>query len=209
MDDITIIEEFVDRSVQQQEILLATPKLRAETIGGANQLLSKTEGIIATTHLNSDPRNVLVKWKSSYWKSINQLMLGKNFIPVTRHKDVFYNYQYRPTPKGYELRCASAIELWRDWWRHRSRSQGLGIPMEMLVWTRESWYPIRDVICSNGSLYIKALGNELAIYGSDILIWLEKVEQSAAEQPSNEPQTFASDSARYNATLRRRFNLRG
>jgi hypothetical protein len=42
-----------------------------------------------------------------------------------------------------------------------------------------TWYPIRDIICSHGTLYIKTIGDEVVIYGADMLIWEQKVEEAS------------------------------
>jgi hypothetical protein len=48
--------------------------------------------------------------------------------------------------------------------------------LELLIRKRDSWYPIRDLIISNGLLYIKTLGSEIALDSDDLVTWLSKVD---------------------------------
>ncbi|MEJ1935224.1 hypothetical protein WDZ92_33935, partial [Nostoc sp. NIES-2111] len=85
-----------------------------------------------------------------------------------------YRYKYCEIPKGYQMHCMKSVHLWRSWWKYRKNKSQLGIPLDLLIRNRNSWYPIRDLIISDGLLYIKTLGSEIAVHSNDLLIWLSK-----------------------------------
>ncbi|MBD2739341.1 hypothetical protein H6H03_36720 [Nostoc paludosum FACHB-159] len=90
----------------------------------------------------------------------------------------FYQYEYCEIPKGYHMQCTKSVLLWRAWWKYRKYTSRPGIPLELLIRTRDSWYPIRDLIISDGLLYIKTLGSEIALDSNDLVTWLNKIEVS-------------------------------
>lgn len=181
MNDLALIQTFVQSFIQGKEVLLSNPSLRIEPAFGTTQLFTKKEGLIATAKLTEKPRSVLVKQKSSYWELIHQAMLGESCFPI-RQMDGLYTYQYRTIPDGYQMNCTSAMELiQRTWWRGRDR--GLGISMDVLILTRGTWYPARDLDLNprNEAIYIKTLGGELTLCGSDIVVWLKKIKQNSSD----------------------------
>lgn len=74
------------------------------------------------------------------------------------------------------MQCTKSVVLWRAWWKYRKNILRLGILSDLLIKTRDSWYPIRDLTISDGLLYIKTLGNEIEIHADDLVIWLSKIE---------------------------------
>lgn len=180
MDDLTLIEAFIAGSIQGEVVLLSNPNLRSEPIFDTVQLLAKKEGIIAIARPRQEPRSTLVKQKSFYREEIHQAMLAKGFLPIgTTEKDGFNNYQHYPVPNGYQLHYTNALQLWGVWWERKSRSR-LGIPMDLLIFNQGSWSPFRDLMCSDGTLYLKTLGRELILHGSDMVVWLKKLEEDAS-----------------------------
>lgn len=182
MDDLTLIQTFVQSFIQGEAILVSNPNLRIEPTFGTIQLLAKKEGLIATAKLADKPRSVLVKQKSSHWEPIHQTMLGESYFPV-RQTDGLDTYQHRTIPEGYQMNYTRAIELLqRTWWRsHDVRGRRLGISMDVLILTRGTWYPARDLDLNsrNGAVYIKTLGGELTLHSWEMVIWLRKKKQDS------------------------------
>jgi len=183
MDDLTLIEAFIAGFIQGEVVLLSNPNLRSEPIFNTVQLLAKKEGIIAIA-TSQEPRSALVKRDSFYQAEIHQIMSAKSFLPIgTTEKDGFDNYQHCPVPNGYQLHYTNALQLWGVWWGRKSRRR-LGIPMDLLILNQGSWSPFRDLICSDGILYLKTLGRELILHGADMVVWLKKLEE---ETPVSKP----------------------
>jgi len=181
IDDMALIQAFVQNFIQGQAILLSNSKLKAEPVGDTIQLTAKTEGLIVKAKLADKRRSAFVKRSSTYWELIHQAMLENSFFPIEQlDKDGLYHYQHHPIPENYQMHCTQAIELWKVWWGLRNRNYSPSIPMDYIILRRGTWYPIRDIICSRGSLYIKTIGDEDVIFGTDMLIWGKKGEEASS-----------------------------
>jgi hypothetical protein len=187
MNDLALIQAFVQSFVQGKAVLLSNPNLRVEPAFDTTQLLAKKEGLIATAKLTDKPRSVLVKQKSSHWELIHRVMLGESCFPI-RQMDGFYTYQYRTVPEGYQMNCTSAMDLFqRFWWSRSSHNYHFGIPMDLLILAWEAWYPIRDLHLEprnemhHEMLYVKTLRGEVALHGSDIVVWLKKIKENSSD----------------------------
>jgi hypothetical protein len=177
LSNADLIHEFVKNSIQKQEVWLANPYLKAETVYKSNQILAKTEGVIATAQLTKTPPEFLIKATSSYWDLINEVLANNSYI-LTGEIDSrsCYCYQYCQLPQGYRMNCTKSVLLWRTWWKYRKYALQRGIPLELLIRKRGSWYPIKDLIISDGLLYIKTLGSEIEVDSDDLVIWLNKID---------------------------------
>ncbi|NDJ22524.1 hypothetical protein GS682_12955 [Nostoc sp. B(2019)] len=177
LSNLDLIREFVQNSIQKKDILLSNPALTAQTVYKLNQLTAKTEGVIATAQLSHKIPEFSIHANSSHWESINQVLAESSYLLKGEvNSRGFYQYQYCEVPKGYQMQCTKSVLLWRAWWKYRKYALRPGIPLELLIRTRDSWYPIRDLIISDGLLYIKTLGNEIALSSDDLVTWLSKVD---------------------------------
>ncbi|UKO98402.1 hypothetical protein [Nostoc sp. UHCC 0870] len=177
LSNLDLLREFVDQSIQKKEVLLANASLQAQTAYKSNQVIAKAEGVIATAQLTQKTLEFSIKSTSSYWELMNEALADYSYILTGQMDERYcYQYQYCPLPKGYRMHCTKSVYLWRAWWRFRKNKLQLGIPMDLLIRTRSSWYPIRDLIISDGLLYIKTLGSEIAVHSNDLIIWLSKAE---------------------------------
>jgi hypothetical protein len=177
LSNLDLIREFVQDSIQKKDILLSNPSLTAQTVYKINQLTAKTEGVIATAQLSNKIPKFLIHANSSHWELLNQVLAESNYLLKGEVDNRgFYQYQYYEVPKGYQMHCTKSVFLWRAWWKYRKYALRPGIPLELLIRTRESWYPIRDLIISDGLLYIKTLGSEIALDSNDLVTWLSKVD---------------------------------
>ncbi len=182
LDDPILIERFVQALVCGQPVLLSNPNLRAEDGFETYQLLSKTEGIIATIKLTQHPITVLVNGRSPYGELVHQAMIKQEFFPTASSaREGFYNYQSQTPPPGYRLNCTKAIALWRTWWiGNGHRTDQAGIELELLISHQGQWSKVQEIICTRGRLVIKILGGEVTLIGSAMLIWLQKVQSAGA-----------------------------
>lgn len=177
MDDLELIQAFVRGILQDQAVLLSNPSLKAESVFNTVQLSARPEGLIATTERSGDLRSILVKQSSPYWDLLHQTLIAESFFPIGEvNQDGFWRYRACQAPAGYQLHSTTGMELWRVWWSINKGRRSQVLPMDLLILRRGTWYPIRDIITSFGTLYLKTLGEEVAIHGSDILIWLKKAE---------------------------------
>ena len=177
LSDLDLVREFVSNSIQKKDILLANRSLAAQTVYNTNRLATKAEGVIATAQLNTTQTEFLILSNSSHWELLNQALPESNYLLKGNiDGSGFYHYKHCEIPKNYRLQCTKSVFLWRAWWKYRKNTLQLGIPLDILIQTRDSWYPIKDLSISNGILYVKTLGNEIEIYADDLVIWLNKIE---------------------------------
>lgn len=177
LSNLDLFREFVHQSIQKQDVLLANASLQAQTVYKSNQVIAKTEGIIATAQVNQTALEFSIKSTSSYWELMNEALADYSYILSGEMDERYcYRYQYCQLPAGYRMHCTKSVYLWRAWWKFRKNKLQLGIPLDLLIRTRSSWYPIRDLIISDGLLYIKTLGSEIAVHSNDLVIWLSKAE---------------------------------
>ncbi|MDJ0701938.1 MAG: hypothetical protein QNJ46_01545 [Leptolyngbyaceae cyanobacterium MO_188.B28] len=56
---------------------------------------------------------------------------------------------------------------------------------------KQKWYPIRTIVCDRGTLFIKTLIGEVALYRTDIAIWLERDDSGVGvKKPLGRQQTL-------------------
>lgn len=176
LSDLGLIQAFVKNSIEGQEVLLSNSSLRAEKIYDSNQLTAKAEGLLLTFKLTDQLPLFRLKGDTSYWESINQVLVFHHYLLMGKMDDRgFYQYQHVQLPKGYQGNCTKAVLLWRAWWRYRQRILKGGIPLEMLIRTRNTWYPIRNIECGHGLIYIQTLGQEIQLQSNDLIVWLGKI----------------------------------
>jgi len=177
LSNLDLIREFAQKSIQKKDVLLSNPALTGHTAYKTNQLIAKSEGVIAIAKLSNTICEFSISPKSSQWELINQGLGEYNYL-LKGEVDSrgFYEYQYCEVPKGYQMHCTKSVFLWRAWWKYRKYTLKQGIPLELLIRTQNSWYPIRDLTISDGLLYIKTLGSEIALDSDDLVTWLSKID---------------------------------
>lgn len=178
LSDPELIQAFVTLSIQQQDVLLSNPQLQAQQVGDCNQLVAKGEGLVLYVQVTEEPLLFWAKFRSSYWELINQELVLHQFMWV-RDVDArgFRPYQFVKLPQGYQIHCAPAGQVWRLWWKYKHHTVRHRLSLALLVRMRGTWYPIRDVECGNGFIYIHTLGSELQLGADDLLVWLSPEEQ--------------------------------
>lgn len=173
LTDKELIIEFVEYSLRKKQILLSNSALRAESVYDSNQMIAKNEGIILKMNFNGTIQEFLLKKNSCYWSLISEALVGYNFILTGKiDRFGFYSFQYDQIPQKYQVMCTKSVVLWKMWWKHRNNTRGKVIPLELLVRKRNSWYPVRDLVISQGLIYITTLGTELTIAQDDWVTWL-------------------------------------
>lgn len=187
LSNLELMRVFVYNSIQKQEVLLSNPFLTAQPVYQSNQVIAKIEGVIATAELAYTPSVFSINATSSYWEVMNEVLADYSYI-LTGEIDRrgFYEYRYCQVPNGYQMHSTKSVYLWRAWWKYRRSALQLGIPLELLIRTRDVWYPIRDLSISDGLLYVKTLGNEIAVHADDLVTWLSKIEPNRQNATSTE-----------------------
>lgn len=191
LDDIALIRQFVSG----EATLASNQNLRVESTFNGAQLLAKRSGLIATAKLSTGQVSAVVaKQSSEYWGVLHQVLQEYGFTPTaTAGQTGTMEYVRRSVPPGYHINYTEARLLWREWWTRNGRNWSRTMQLNVLIFIekRQQWYPIREIICHEGVLYIKTLVAEIAIAITDSLVWLSSIppESKEVESRSQPPQT--------------------
>lgn len=188
LQDEDIIESYIERSLQNQDVLLANQNLRAQSSLGGSHLFSKRDGLIAKFQTDEQGPKFNVKVGSPYWEPLSKTLANHSFAITDDIDHDFFTYQIVKIPSDYRLNCTKSVEFWRTWWRYRNRIRGMRFCLDLLVRVRHTWYPVKDLSVSNGMVYIKVLADEIVLHNDDLLFWLEKITQSSPSVSSIGPQ---------------------
>ncbi|NEP18123.1 MAG: hypothetical protein F6J97_14660 [Leptolyngbya sp. SIO4C1] len=91
----------------------------------------------------------------------------------------FLSYEFFRVPARYKLYGTPASSLWRTWWRYRNKSSYQLMSMDVVIRLRNTWYPVKEITISAGSLYVSTLSSEHICQPEDFIFWMVK------EQPSS------------------------
>ncbi|HEY9749219.1 MAG TPA: hypothetical protein V6C63_11105 [Allocoleopsis sp.] len=197
LDDIALIRQFV----KGETTLAANQNLRVESAFNALQLLVKRRGVIATAQLNDGKvRAILARAESEYWGLLHQVAQEHGLMPAdVQDQAGWMKYEGRPIPEGYQVNYTESRLLWKEWWVRSRQSPNRAIQLNLLIFVakRQQWYPIREIICHEGTLYIKTLVAELVLLANDSVVWLNQMVpagNAAPSEPSAPPQPAHSES---------------
>jgi hypothetical protein len=175
LDDVTLIQQFISG----EATLAANQKLRIEPAFNSVQLLAKRGGLIATTKRIGSRQTVLLRQASDYSTIVRQILRTRQFVPVLDAGDQpgFEQYRTDEIPVGYAANHTPAKAMWKEWWR-TARHSGQGLQMDILIFARDTWYPVRNIVCSQGVLFITTLVSEIALESHEQLSWLHRLSPS-------------------------------
>jgi hypothetical protein len=200
MDNAGLIYTFTESILSGKPVLLANADLRIEPIGSSLQLLSRTEGMIATAKLKSDPSEILVKETSEHWQALHSMFLERSLLP-TQPGPVpdFLRYEFANVPGGYDIHYTDGLLLLQGWWQRQQQEQPTG-PLGTLIWYGRTWHPVRDIQCDRGQLIVNTWGSQFTLQPADRTVWLLKQQQESdngwVEAPEIKPGlTITSSSA--------------
>jgi hypothetical protein len=179
--DIKVVNAFIEDSLKGREALAVSPRLRAETISGINQLICKSEGVLANASVRVPSPQFQIRLNTTYLDYLSQALAARCFIPcdsVDRSQppanDLFIAYELFQVPPGYRLYCTTAQKLWRIWWLDYKRETAQSVLASVFVRCRSTWYQLRDVAVSNQLIYVTTLGSEQVFHPDDLMFWLNK-----------------------------------
>jgi hypothetical protein len=193
LDDTVLIQQFI----HGHATLAANQSLRVEPAFNSLQLLAKRGGLLAMLQQNNGSFIVLLRQGSEYRNLIRHILLENSFLPQgTVQQSEFEQYQETQIPAGYNLHCTEARVLWKEWWTTTRNNNRNGIQTDLLIFTRNTWYPVRDITSGHSTLFLKTLANELIFEGNQEVIWLKRSAEAEQEKPEGERQSFEPVSVR-------------
>ncbi len=180
MDNATLIRSFVESVVVGKSTLVANSELRIEPIGDTLQLWAKQEGMVSSARPAQKTASVILKDKTHYWPTLHNTLLENSFLPThPAPSKGFYQYELAKVPPHYEVNYTDGLLLLQAWWQYQQQADRSGL-LGMLVWHSRTWYPIRNIDCTQGTLSILSWGNEISVQPSERVVWLLKVEPIAS-----------------------------
>ncbi|MEM7065102.1 MAG: hypothetical protein AAF572_18330 [Cyanobacteria bacterium P01_B01_bin.77] len=179
VDNITLIKQFL----KGEESLLANRELRLEKALDETQLLTNQGILLAKGRFSASLPNVVVRLGSDYWALINQLALEAHFIPfqiaqARLEKATFVQYDRHNVPDGYQIHCQEASTFWKTWWINYRKLQ----LMDMLLLCNKRWYPVNQMLCDTGTIYVKTWRGEHVLSLADTVVWLDRNTQEQRRQ---------------------------
>jgi hypothetical protein len=176
MDNATLIRSFVESVVAGKNALMSNAELRIEPIGDTLQLWAKQEGMVSSARPIRKTASVILKDKTHYWPTLHNTLLENSFLPThPAPSKGFYQYEFAKVPPSYEVNYTDGLLLLQAWWQYRQQEDRSGL-LGMLVWHGRTWYPVRNIDCTQGTLSILSWGNEISVQPSERVVWLLKVE---------------------------------
>ena len=178
-EDLDLIKAFTQAFIQQQPVLLATPRLSASSGGRATTLTAKAEGIVINVMPVKDKLTAIVRQNSAYSELIRHVLIENSFFPVSYRTNGTCYYQHRAIPEQCQIYYTRAEALWEAWHGKivgDSQSKGL-LPQakprreNIIVLRRGSWYHIQQLMLNNEGMRIKTVGGEIFITPEDSLVW--------------------------------------
>lgn len=185
LDNITLIKKFL----KGEGSLLANRELRLEKALAETQLLTTQGILLAKGRLTERQPHIVIRLNSNYWDLLNHLTIEAGFIPFQINQerargDIFAQYDLHNVPTGYQLHCQEATVFWKTWWvNHRSLEL-----MDMLLLCNKRWYPINQMVCDTGTIYVKTWRGEQVLSLADTVVWLDRQIQQQQKQRGTRPK---------------------
>ncbi len=180
IDNISLIKKFL----KGEDTLLANRDLRIEKALEEVQLLTTQGILLAKGRFTAKNPNVILRLRSDYWQVLHQLALEASFIPLNLANDqltsaAFAKYDYHSVPAGYQIHCQEASAFWKTWWVNHRKQQ----MMDMLLFCHQRWYPVKQMLCDTGTIYVKTWRGEQTLALSDVVVWLDRNAQDYRQRP--------------------------
>ncbi|MGD1853310.1 MAG: hypothetical protein ACFB2W_03585 [Leptolyngbyaceae cyanobacterium] len=171
VDNITLIDAFL----KGDDSLLANREMRVEKVRDETQLLTTQGILLAKGRIKSRLPSIVVRLQSDYWELIHQLALKASLIPLQiqqaqLEKAAFAQYDYHSVPAGYQIHCQEASAFWKTWWINHRKLQ----LMDLLLLYNKRWYPVNQMQCETGTIYVKTWRGEKTFSITDTVIWLDR-----------------------------------
>ncbi len=191
--------EIIGYFAQGQKRSISSGNLKLEFTETSIRLSTTTGKLIGIAkQTNEWQRKVLIANDSIYRQQIVETLRVRGYITRQRssHPD-FTEYHYYRVPKGYQLHYTETIQLWRAWWHDkRDRLNAPNTSIDMPIFTKGNWYPVRDLQPKQGNFTIQTAIGAVNLAPEDYVVWLERSGASSG-QPAvrTAPNPQASRSA--------------
>lgn len=174
-DDATLIEQFVSGDAS-----LANQNLKIDPAFEANQLLTKTGGLLATLNLTTQPTAVDVRQGCNYWPLLHEALSDRGFMMTGLAPQFgFMRYEAQTIPDGYQMNCTEAKALYEIYSSIAAGGDRSDIRLDVLIFDRGAWYPIQEVTAQRGIVSIQTLITTLSLQDGDYVTWLKRLDAAS------------------------------
>ncbi len=173
--------EIIKYFVQGQKQAVSSGKLKLEYTETSIRLSNNNAQLIGISkQVNKWQRKVLISNKYTDKQILIQALLEAKFIARQKssHPE-FAEYHYYQVPDGYSLNYTDVMQLWRTWW-HSKRYQlnVANAPIDLLIFNKGNWYPVKDLQPKQGSFILLTARGELSIEAAEYIVWIDSAEQT-------------------------------
>jgi hypothetical protein len=176
--------------VKESEIIRYFVQGQKQTVSSGNLKLEYTETSIRLSNnkaqligigkqVNKWQRKVLISNKFADKLTLAQALLAAGFIARQKssHPE-FTEYHYYQVPDGYHLNYTEVMQLWRTWWHNKRYQLNVAsAPIDLLIFNKGNWYPVKDLQPKQGSFVLLTARGEISIEAAEYIVWIDSAEQ--------------------------------
>jgi hypothetical protein len=183
--------EIIRYFAQGQQQAIFSENLKLECTETSIRLTNNNGKLIGISkQVNQWQRKVLIGTNSVYKSILIKTLLAAGFIARQKssHPE-FSEYHYYQVPDGYNLQYTEIIQLWRTWWHNKRYQLNLVIaPIDLLVFLKGNWYPIKDLQPKQGSFVLLTARGEMVIEAEDYIVWIDSAESALSKEDHSSSQ---------------------
>lgn len=169
--------EIIGYFARGQKQAISSQNLRLEYTDTSIRLSNNNAILIGISkQVNKWQRKVLISNKSPYKSTIVKALESVGFIARQKssHPEFSEHHHYQ-IPDGYKLNYTEVIQLWRTWWHHkRYQTNTSNLPIDILVFNKGKWQPVRDLQPKQGNFVVLTAKGEIAIEPTEYLVWIDR-----------------------------------
>ncbi len=172
--------EIIRYFVQGQKQAISSGNLKLEYTETSIRLSNNNAQLVGISkQVNKWQRKVLVSNKFADKQIITQALIAAGFIARQKssHPE-FAEYHYYQVPDGYHLHYTEVMQLWRTWWHNKRYQLNVAsAPVDILIFTKGNWYPVKDLQPKQGSFILLTARGEISIKAPEYIVWIDSDEQ--------------------------------
>jgi hypothetical protein len=173
--------EIIRCFAQGQQQAISSENLKLEYTETSIRLSNNHGKLIGISkQVNKWQRKVLISNNSGYKSTLVKTLVDAGFIARQKssHPE-FSEYHYYQVPDGYNLKYTEIIQLWRTWWHNKRHQLNVVIvPIDLLIFIKGNWYPIKDLQPKQGSFVLLTARGEMTIEAEDYIVWIDSAEST-------------------------------
>jgi hypothetical protein len=172
--------EIIEYFVQGQRQAVASVNLKLEYTETSIRLSNNNAQLIGISkQVNKWQRKVLVSNKFADKRILTQALVAAGFIARQKssHPE-FAEYHYYQVPDGYKLNYTEVMQLWRTWWHNKRYQLNVAsAPIDLLIFNKGNWYPVKDLQPKQGSFILLTARSEISIEAAEYIVWIDAADQ--------------------------------